>query len=52
MPSGEIFERIVNAVARRPLVPLAAVAAIAIAGALFALRLEPSTGTDSLVSQG
>jgi len=52
VPSGEIFERIVNAVARRPLVPLAAVAAIAIAGALFALRLEPSTGTDSLVSQG
>jgi len=52
VPSGKIFERIVRAVARRPLVPLAAVALIAIAGALFALRLEPSTGTDSLVSQG
>ncbi|HEU0019243.1 MAG TPA: MMPL family transporter [Thermoleophilaceae bacterium] len=52
MPSGEIFERIVKAVARRPLAPLAAVAVVAIAGALFALRLEPSTGTDSLVSQG
>ncbi len=52
MPTGKIFERIVRAVARRPLVPLAAVALIAVAGALFALRLEPSTGTDSLVSQG
>ena len=52
MRSGENFERIVGAVARRPLVPLVAVAAIAIAGALLALRLEPSTGTDSLVSQG
>jgi hydrophobe/amphiphile efflux-3 (HAE3) family protein len=52
VPTGEIFERIVRAVARRPLVPLAAVALIAVAGALFALRLEPSTGTDSLVSQG
>ncbi len=52
MPSGKIFERIVGAVARRPLVPLVAVAVIAVAGALLALRLEPSTGTDSLVSQG
>jgi hydrophobe/amphiphile efflux-3 (HAE3) family protein len=52
VPSGKIFERIVKAVARRPLVPLAAVAVVAIAGALLALRLEPSTGTDSLVSQG
>ena len=52
MPSGEVFERIVRAVARRPLVPLVAVAVVAIAGALFALRLEPSSGTDSLVSKG
>ena len=52
MPSGEVFERIVGAVARRPLVPLVAVALIAVAGALLALRLEPSSGTDSLVSQG
>jgi uncharacterized protein len=50
--SGEIFERVVGAVARRPLVPLVAVALIAVAGALLALRLEPSTGTDSLVSKG
>jgi hydrophobe/amphiphile efflux-3 (HAE3) family protein len=47
-----VFERIVAAVARRPLVPLLAVAAVAIGGALLALRLEPSSGTDSLVSQG
>jgi hydrophobe/amphiphile efflux-3 (HAE3) family protein len=52
VPSGEVFERIVGAVARRPLVPLLAVAAVAIAGALLALRLEPSTGTDSLVPKG
>ena len=52
MPSGEVFERIVGAVARRPLVPLVAVALVAVAGALLALRLEPSSGTDSLVSQG
>ncbi len=52
MPTGEVFERIVRAVARRPLVPLIAVAIVAVAGALFALRLEPSSGTDSLVSKG
>jgi uncharacterized protein len=52
VPSGEVFERIVRAVARRPLVPLVAVAVVAIAAALFALRLEPSSGTGSLVSQG
>ena len=51
MPTGEVFRRIVGAVARRPLVPLVAVAVVAIAGALLALRLEPATGTDSLVSQ-
>ncbi len=52
MPSGHIFERIVRAVARRPSVPLVAVAVLAIAGTLLALRLEPSTGTDTLVSRG
>jgi hydrophobe/amphiphile efflux-3 (HAE3) family protein len=52
VPSGEIFERIVRAVARRPLVPLIGVALLAIAGTLLALRLEPSTGTDTLVSKG
>jgi hydrophobe/amphiphile efflux-3 (HAE3) family protein len=52
VPTGELFERIVRAVARRPLVPLIAVALVAVAGALLALRLEPSSGTDSLVSKG
>jgi hydrophobe/amphiphile efflux-3 (HAE3) family protein len=52
VPTGELFERIVRAVARRPLVPLIAVALVAVAGALLALRLEPSSGTDSLVSEG
>jgi uncharacterized protein len=51
VPSGEIFERIVRAVARRPLVPLAGIALLAVAGTLLALRLEPSAGTDTLVSQ-
>jgi hydrophobe/amphiphile efflux-3 (HAE3) family protein len=50
--SGEIFERIVRAVARRPVVPLAAIALLAVVGAALALRLEPSTGTDTLVSHG
>ncbi|MEX2024710.1 MAG: MMPL family transporter, partial [Thermoleophilaceae bacterium] len=52
MPAGEAFERLVRAIARRPAVPLVAVAVLAIAGALLALRLEPSTGTDTLVSHG
>jgi hydrophobe/amphiphile efflux-3 (HAE3) family protein len=49
---GETFERVVRAVARRPAIPLVAVAVLAIAGTLLALRLEPSTGTDTLVSHG
>jgi uncharacterized protein len=49
---GEIFERIVRAVVRRPAVPLVAIAVLAVAATLLALRLEPSSGTDTLVSQG
>lgn len=41
-----------RAIARRPWVPLAAVAILAVAGALLALRLEPSTGTETLVPRG
>jgi hydrophobe/amphiphile efflux-3 (HAE3) family protein len=52
VPSGQIFERIVRAVVRRPVVPLVAIAVLAVAGTLLALRLDPSTGTDTLVSQG
>jgi uncharacterized protein len=50
VPTGETFERIVRAVARRPAMPLVAVAVLAVAGALLALRLEPSSGTDTLVA--
>ncbi|HYI98474.1 MAG TPA: MMPL family transporter [Thermoleophilaceae bacterium] len=49
---GEIFERVVRAVVRRPAVPLVAIAVLAVAATLLALRLEPSTGTDTLVSKG
>jgi hydrophobe/amphiphile efflux-3 (HAE3) family protein len=47
-----MFERVVRAVARRPAVPLVAVAILTVAGALLALRLEPSTSADSLVPKG
>ena len=43
---------LVNAVARRPLLVLAVTALLAIAGAALALRLEPSTSTDTLVDRG
>ncbi|MBA3306714.1 MAG: MMPL family transporter [Thermoleophilaceae bacterium] len=39
-----------GAVVRRPLVPIALVAVLALAGAVLALRLEPVAGTDTLVS--
>ncbi len=38
-------------VARRPLVVIAVVAALALAGAGLALRLEPSASTDTLVNR-
>jgi uncharacterized protein len=45
-----LFGRIVRLVARRPLLVLAVVAALALAGAVLALRLEPSAATSTLVS--
>ncbi|MCW2989572.1 MAG: superfamily protein-like exporter [Solirubrobacterales bacterium] len=42
----------VSGAARRPLVVLAATALLVVAGALFALRLEPSAATDTLVGSG
>ncbi|MEX2195661.1 MAG: MMPL family transporter [Thermoleophilaceae bacterium] len=45
------FERVVSAVARRPLPVLAAVALLAVAGAVLTLRLDPSAGTDTLVDE-
>src|SRR5829696_2780145 len=41
-----------GAAARRPLVVGAVVGVLAVAGALLALRLEPTTGTDTLVGRG
>jgi hydrophobe/amphiphile efflux-3 (HAE3) family protein len=46
------FERIVRASARRPWRTLLAVAVLAVAGGLLALRLEPSAATETLVSSG
>ena len=50
MRGGAIFAALARAVVRRPLVFIAAVAVLALGGAALALRLEPSAGTDTLVS--
>ncbi len=49
MSSASRFARIVTVVTRRPLIVLALTAALALAGAALALRLEPSAATDTLV---
>jgi hydrophobe/amphiphile efflux-3 (HAE3) family protein len=49
---GDVFGRAVRAVTRRPLVVLAATALLALGGAVLALRLEPSTATETLVDRG
>jgi hydrophobe/amphiphile efflux-3 (HAE3) family protein len=46
------FGGIVRWVGRRPLAVLAGVAVLALAGAGFALRLDPSASTDTLVDKG
>jgi uncharacterized protein len=46
------FGRVVRGVTRRPLLVLALTAVLALAGAALALRLEPSTATDTLVDRG
>ena len=46
------FERIARGSARRPGRVLAAVALLAVAGSLLALRLEPSAATETLVGRG
>jgi hydrophobe/amphiphile efflux-3 (HAE3) family protein len=48
---GERFGGIVRLAARRPLVVLVAIGALALAGAGLALRLDPSTATDTLVNR-
>src|SRR5205085_4844366 len=47
----EFFGRVARAVSRRPLVTIAVVAAVALAGVVLALQLEPSARTDSLVGR-
>ena len=48
----DFFGTVVRAVVRRPLVVLAAVGVLALAGAALALRLAPETGVQTLVSSG
>ena len=50
MRSGSIFAAAVDVVARRPLVTIAVLVALAIAGGVAALGLRTSAGTDTLVS--
>jgi uncharacterized protein len=49
---GDAFGGIVRAVTARPLLVLAATAVLALGGAALALRLEPSTATETLVDRG
>jgi uncharacterized protein len=49
--SGDFFRRVVTAVARRPVPVLAAVGLLAVLAAVFALRLQPSASTDTLVNR-
>ncbi len=46
-----IFERISGAAARRPILVVAIVLAMAIAGGILALGLKPSAGTDTFVNR-
>jgi len=46
-----LFARAVRAVARRPVAVLVVVGALAVVAAVFALRLEPSASTDTLVDR-
>ena len=52
MARRDPFGSIVRWVAKRPTAVLCAVAVVALAGALLALRLEPSASTDTLVDKG
>jgi uncharacterized protein len=47
-----VLRRVAEAVTRRPLPVLAVTAVLALGGAVLALRLEPSAGTETLVDQG
>jgi hydrophobe/amphiphile efflux-3 (HAE3) family protein len=49
---GNAFGRVARAVTRRPLLVLASTAVLTLGGAALALRLEPSTATETLVDRG
>jgi uncharacterized protein len=49
---GNAFGRVARAVTRRRLLVLASTAVLALGGAALALRLEPSTATETLVDRG
>jgi hydrophobe/amphiphile efflux-3 (HAE3) family protein len=49
---GDLFERVVRWVTRRPLLVLALTAVLALGGAALALRLGPSSATETLVDRG
>jgi uncharacterized protein len=49
---GDVFGRVVRGVTRRPLLVLALTGVLALGGAALALRLEPSTATETLVDRG
>src|SRR5579862_7934150 len=51
MRVAKSFERLAEAAARRPVLTLGIVAALALAGGLLALGLKPSAGTDTFVSR-
>jgi len=50
MTMRERFERLASASARKPILTLGIVAALALAGGLLALGLQPDAGTDTFVS--
>ena len=47
----DVFERVVQLATRRPLIVVGVVAALALGGAVLALRLQPSVATDTLVNR-
>jgi uncharacterized protein len=49
---GDLFGRLVRGVTRRPLLVLGVTAVLALGGAALALRLEPSSATETLVDRG
>lgn len=51
MLRGEFFARVVRTVVRRPLIAIATVAVLAVAGAALTLSLEPSTDIGTLVDR-